>query len=163
MQDSSTPYQLEINTLGYYVDRLLYTMIKRQNYLLKQCGSDLQHAEFIVLKVINVLQEASQSQLAKVMGKERSGISRTLASLEKKGYIERKPLNGSTNIVTLSEKGEKLRPLLFEISDQLTEQAFKGFSAKSRNATLRNLDKLSRNSLLDDKPDPNPLIKLNLK
>lgn len=150
MEKHYKAYELDINTLGFYVDRLLYAMIKRQNMLLEDYDSDLQHSEFIVLKVLNALKEASQSQLAGVMGKERSGISRTLASLEKKGYIIRKPLNGSTNIVTLSEKGERIRPMLFGISDELTNQAFKGFSEKQRNAVLNYLDKIYKNSLLKE-------------
>lgn len=163
MGDKIKPYQLDINTLGFYVDRLLYSMIKRQNYLLKQYNSDLQHSEFIVLKVLNALTEASQSQLAKVIGKERSGISRILVSLEKKGYIERKPLNGSTNIVTMTEKGIKFRPLLSEISDQLTELAFKGFSQKSRSATLRNLEKLYKNTIIEEDSSKNKLLAIHLK
>lgn len=144
------PYEIEINTLGFYIDRLLYAMIKRQNKDLKEGNWDLQHSEFIVLKVLNVLKGASQSQLANVMGKERSGISRTLASLEKKGYVERKPLNGSTNYVTPTEKGAQLVPAINEISEKLTDQAFKGFSQKSKLAMLNNLNRIYKNVLLDD-------------
>lgn len=147
MKKQYEPYELNVNTLGFYVDRLLYTMIKRQNKILKERGSDLQHAEFIVLKVINELNGASQSQLAKVMGRERSGIGRILNSLEKKGYIDRKALNGSTNFVTLSEKGKEMRPFLLEVSDQLTNMAFKGISEKSRNAILNHLYRLYKNVL----------------
>ena len=110
MDNKFQPYHLEINTLGFYVDRLLFAMIKRQNQMLKESQLDLQHSEFITLKVLNVLKEASQTEIASVMGKERSGVGRILVSLEKKGYIERKPLNGSTNFVTLTEKGKDAIP-----------------------------------------------------
>ena len=102
MGNKYQPYNLEIKTLGFYVDRLLYAMIKKQNQMLKESPLDLQHSEFIVLRVLNVLDGVTQSQLASVMGKERSSISRSVASLEKKGYIDRKPLNGSTNFITLT-------------------------------------------------------------
>lgn len=150
MKKKIEPYDMDINTLGYYIDRSLYAMIKRQNLMLKETNSDLQHAEFIVLKVLNALGGATQSQLASAMGRERSGISRTLASLEKKGYVNREPLNGSTNFVSLSEKGQAYVPMLYEISNRLTEQAFKGFSKKNRETMLRNLDKIFHNSLMDD-------------
>lgn len=149
MEKRYQPYELDIKTLGFYIDRLLYAMIKRQNRLLKEGDWDLQHSEFIVLKILNVIGSASQSELANVMGKERSGISRTLASLEEKGYVKRESLNGSTNLVTPTEKGKKLEPAITRLSESLTDLAFRGFTQKSRLATLKNLDKLYRN-VLDD-------------
>lgn len=149
MKKQCQAYQLDINSLGFYLDRLLFMMVRRRNHDLREIGSDLLHAEFITLKVINALKGCTQTQIANVMGKEKSGIGRILNSLEEKGYIERKPLNGSTNYVTLSEKGEKLLPLIMELSDKLTEQTFKGFSEKKRLSILKSLDKMYNNVLLD--------------
>lgn len=147
MDNKFQPYHLEINTLGFYVDRLLFAMIKRQNQMLKESALDLQHSEFITLKVLNVLKEASQTEIASVMGKERSGVGRILASLEKKGYIERKPLNGSTNFVTLTEKGKDAIPLITELSNKLTDLTLRGFSAQKRQSILKSLDRLYKNAI----------------
>lgn len=147
METSYKPFELAINSLGFYVDRLLYAMIKKQNKILEESPLNLQHADFVVLKVINYLGSASQSQLASVMGKERSGIGRIVALLEKKGYVKREPLNGSTNIVTPTEKGRAAVPLIAEISDRLTEEAFSGFTQRNRELTLKFLDKLYKNVL----------------
>ncbi|MCH5220559.1 MAG: MarR family transcriptional regulator [Muribaculaceae bacterium] len=147
MDNKFQPYHLEINTLGFYVDRLLFAMIKRQNQMLKESQLDLQHSEFITLKVLNVLKEASQTEIASVMGKERSGVGRILASLEKKGYIERKPLNGSTNFVTLTEKGKDAIPLITELSNKLTDLTLRGFSAQKRQSILKSLDRLYKNAI----------------
>lgn len=147
MGNKYQPYNLEIKTLGFYVDRLLYAMIKKQNQMLKESPlDDLQHSEFIVLKVLNVLDGVTQSQLASVMGKERSSISRSVASLEKKGYIDRKPLNGSTNFITLTEKGRQSMNLITEISDKLTDLTFKGFSAQKRQSVVNSLARLFKNA-----------------
>lgn len=147
MKNFHTPYEVDMKTLGFYLDRLLYAMIKRQIQMLQEEGSDLQHTEFITLKVLNRLQTASQTQIATVMGKERSGIGRVLTSLEKKGYIKREPLNGSTNLVTLTEKGRATEPLLKDISERLSEEAFTGLSEKRRQSVLSYLDKLYNNML----------------
>ena len=147
MDNKYQPYHLEINTLGFYVDRLLYAMIKRQNQMLRESPLDLQHSEFIVLKVINVLEGTNQTQLASVMGKAKSGISRILASLEKKGYIERKPLNVSTNYVTLTEKGNQAIPLITELSNKLSDLTLRGFSTQKRQSILKSLDRLYKNAI----------------
>lgn len=125
-------------------------MIKRQNKNLEESNLDIQHSEMIVMRVINTLGGATQSQLAKVMGKERSGISRTVGSLEEKGYIDRKPLNGSTNYVTLTKKGEEIIPIINEMSNKLTERSFKGFSLNSRTSVLNYLRRLYDNVKVED-------------
>lgn len=153
MKKNRTAYEIDMKTLGFYIDRLLYSMIKRQNKMLKEAGSDLQHTEFITLKVLDRLESATQTELADVMGKERSGIGRALASLEEKGYVSREPLNGSTNIVTLTEKGKGMKPLLQDISARLTGQAFKGLSEKRQNSVLSYLDKLYQNMQPEFKED----------
>lgn len=150
MKKKYQPYEINVQTIGFYIDRLLFAMIKSRNNDLKEINSDLLHSEFVVLKVLNILKCVSQSQLADIMGKERSGLTRILTSLEQKGYVSRKAFNGSTNHVTLSAKGEKIMPTIFELSEKLNERAFKGFSEKSKTSLLKNLDKMYRNFTSDE-------------
>ena len=145
MRKKYQPYDIDVNTLGFYIDRLLYAMIKKRNRDLKEVNSDLQHSEFIVLKVLNLEDGMSQSELADLMGKERSGLTRILGTLETKGYIKREPRNGSTNCVLLTEKGRKELPIIRQLSDKLTESAFKGFSQKRRLAMLKALNQIYDN------------------
>ena len=145
MEKEYQPYEVNVSTLGFYIDRLLYAMIKSRSNDLKDLNSDLQHSEFVVLKILSIIGGASQSQLAGIMVKERAGISRIVASLEKKGYISRKPLNGSTNYVTLTEKGEACIPMIHDLSEKLEERAFKGFTPKSKETVLKYLHRIYNN------------------
>lgn len=150
MNKPMKPFQTEIKTLGFYINRLLYTMQKKYIQTFQELGLDLQMSEFIVIRVLGEEKEVTQSQLAIDMGMERSGISRTLAALEEKGYIEKKPLNKKTNLVYLTEKGKDILPICINVSDLTTDEAFGGFSQKRREATLKNLDKIFRNLKLED-------------
>lgn len=85
MERDLKPYEINIHTLGFYINRLHYAMVKRINYELTRNGLDIQFAEYTVFRVLNKLEGISQSQLATVMAKERSGISRTLAGMEEGG------------------------------------------------------------------------------
>lgn len=151
MKDEFKAYDIDVSSLGFLIDRLLYAMVKRRNQDLDEKEWDIQHPEFIVMKVLNLKPNISQSQLAKVMGRERSGISKIIASLEKKGYVERTALNGSTNLVKLTEKGIGMMPGINELSEKLNERAFKGFSQKNRAAMIRNLERLYNNVISDEK------------
>ena len=139
--------ELEIKTLGYYIDRALCVMIKSLNKELRDENLKFQHSDFTVMKVLSEVDNISQSHLAKILGKEKSGIGKTLKSLEKEGYIQRSAINGCTNNVTMTEKGKEVIPLLNKIADRVTERAFLGFSPKKRNEVLMYLTLIYRNSL----------------
>lgn len=139
--------ELDIKTLGYYIDRALCVMIKRLNRELRIENLKFQHSGFSIMKVLYEVDNISQSNLAKILGKEKSGIGKTLKSLEEEGYIQRNALNGCTNNVRLTEKGKDVLPLLNKIADHVTERAFSGFSAKKRADVMKYLTLIYRNSL----------------
>lgn len=147
MEKHYKPFEIEITTLGYYINRAFCSLVRLLNKELKENNLNIQHSEFTILKVLDALQGASQSQLADILGKERAGIGRSVATLEKKGYVKRDALNGSTNIVTLTERGEEAIPVINGIIDRVTGQAFKGFSHKSRVSMINNLTKIYQNAL----------------
>lgn len=148
MKKGDGPFEVEIDTLGFFVHRTFYMMVKMLNRELKMRNLALQHSDFAILMVLKEIGSASQSQLSYLQGKERSGVSRSLAALEKEGYIERKPLNGKTNCVTLTEKGMNIMPLLTDVANHITESALKGFSIKNKESIIKNLNKIYQNALL---------------
>ena len=139
--------ELDIKTLGYYIDRALCVMIKRLNKELRDENLKFQHSDFTVMKVLSEVESINQSHLAKILGKEKSGIGKTLKSLEKEGYIQRSALNGCTNNVELTEKGKEVLPLLNQIAERVTERAFTGFSQKKRTEVMKYLTLIYKNSL----------------
>ena len=139
--------ELDIKTLGYYIDRALCVMIKRLNKELRDENLKFQHSDFTVMKVLSEVESINQSHLAKILGKEKSGIGKTLKSLEKDGYIQRSALNGCTNDVRLTEKGKAILPSLNKIADKVTERAFIGFSTKKRADVMKSLTLIYKNSL----------------
>ncbi|MCH5241897.1 MAG: MarR family transcriptional regulator [Muribaculaceae bacterium] len=139
--------ELDIKTLGYYIDRALCVMIKRLNKELREENLKFQHSDFSVMKVLSEVDNINQSHLAKILGKEKSGIGKTLKSLEKEGYIQRSAINGCTNNVRLTEKGKEILPLLNKIANKVTDIAFTGFSPKKRNDIMKSLTLIYKNSL----------------
>lgn len=149
MSKDVEPFDINIDTLGFHVNRVFYTLVKRLTKGLKEKGLKIQFSEFTILKVLSVLKGASQTQLATQLGKERAALVRPLSCLENEGYILRVPKDGKTNYVTLTEKGENVLPVIDEIIENVTQQAFKGFSKKSRTSTINNLTRIYLNSLYD--------------
>ena len=147
MKKELEPMELDIKTLGYYIDRALCVMIKRLNKELRVENLKYQHSDFTIMKILSEVDSINQSHLAKILGKEKSGVGKTLKSLEKEGYIQRSSLNGCTNNVRLTEKGKEILPLLNKIADRVTERAFTGFSSKKRTEVMKYLTLIYMNSL----------------
>lgn len=141
------PFELDINALGFHINRVLWALVKNLNKELKDNNLGIQHAEFIIIKALDSIKGESQSQIAHVLGKERSGISRSLAALEERGYIIKEPLDGKSNYVTLSEKGKSILPVINAIIDKISEQALRGFTKKSRESLVNNLTKVYLNAI----------------
>lgn len=147
MKKNPGEINIDIHTLGYYLDRALCVMIRSLNKELKEYQLGFQHSDFTILKVLSETHGLSQTELARILGKEKSGIGRSLSSLEKDGYINRSAINGCKNELCLTEKGEQIIPLLNEIADKVTAKAFTGFSDKKRKEMMQNLTIIYKNSL----------------
>lgn len=147
MKRERRPFEIDIDSLGFYINRAFFAMVKHLNQELSDSNLNLQHSDFTILKILSKIKGGSQSEISAILGKERSGISRSLANLERNGYVRREAKNGSTNYVSLTPKGEDAIPKINVIIDKVTEKAFKGFSQKSREAMIRNLTKIYLNSL----------------
>lgn len=139
---------VEINTLGFYLNRALWTMVKKQNNLLRESAlKDITHIEFITLKVLNDLGGASQSLLSKLMCIDKAAISRTITSLDKKGYVYKEALNGSTNYIKPTEKSKKIAGDINEITDNVTNIALKGLTKRQQESLLNSLTTIYHNML----------------
>lgn len=138
--------EIEIDTLGYVLDRTLNALIKQLNRLFQERNIDLQHAQFTVLKMLWCVDGLSQSQLAQLLNKNPAAVCRSLKYLESKGYIERRQKNGSTYNVFLTEYANGRRNEIEAVADCVTEAAFAKFSKCQRETIINLLNSIYKNS-----------------
>lgn len=132
MKKIDDSFELQIDTLGYYLDRALNVMVKKLNRLFAEHHIDLQHSQYIVLKVLWCRNGLSQSQLSKILGKDPAAISRALNYLEQKEYIKRKTLNSKTNAVYLTDYADSRKADIEHLADLVTEISTKGMNDEQR-------------------------------
>jgi|GEM_PF-1077208 len=137
---------LDIDTLGYYLDRALNVMVKLLNELFVENNIDLQHAQYTVLKVLWCREGISQSMLSKLLGKDPAAISRALNYLESKGYIERRLANGKTNGIFLTEYANSRKAEIESVADIVTDKATYGMSQDQKNSLKELLTTIYNNA-----------------
>ncbi len=123
---------LDIDTLGYYLDRALNVMVKLLNKMFAENNIDLQHAQYAVLKVLWCCEGVTQSKLSKLLGKDPAAVCRALNYLDSKGYIERRGENGKTNRIFLTEYANSRKAEIESIADMLTDKATSGMTQHQR-------------------------------
>lgn len=123
---------VEIHTLGYYVDRTFTNMVKYLNYELAKSELDLQHPQFSILMVLSVNEGITQSTLTEFVDRDKASVSRNVKYLEEKGYIRREMVDGKKNNLFLTDKGKGILPILYEISQKDTDNTLQGFSEKKK-------------------------------
>lgn len=96
----------ESTRLGYYLNRTFTALVDELNNDLRRAGIPLNHSQFVVLKALlkSESEVMSQREIAARVGKDPAAISRTLASLERNGFVERHPVSGCKNGVALTPK-----------------------------------------------------------
>lgn len=146
MKTVDNSFELQIDTLGYYLDRALNVMVKRLNRLFSEHHIDLQHSQYTVLKVLWCRNGISQSQLSKILGKDPAAISRALNYLEQKGYIKRESLNSKTNAVYLTDYADSKKNEIEYIADLVTEISTKGMNDEQREILKELLTEIYRNT-----------------
>lgn len=128
MKQETIQEPLDIDTLGYYLDRALNVMIKLLNKTFAEKDIGLQQAQYTVLKVLWCCEGISQSRLSRLLGKDPAAISRALNYLESKGYIERRGTNGKTNGIFLTEYANSRKDEIEAVADLVTDKATSGMT-----------------------------------
>lgn len=136
---------IQLHTLGYYVDRTFTNMVKFLNQELKKANLDFQHPQFSILMVLSKNDGISQSLLTDFVDRDKASVSRNLNSLEKKGYIIRRAYGEKRKKIFLSEKAKEILPIIYEISRKDTETTLKGFSESKKKSVYDILTKMYGN------------------
>lgn len=100
--------------LGVWLDFAFNSLVAELNRSLHSVGLPLNHAQFVILQNLFLKDGQSQSDIARIVGKDRAAISRSLNTLEENGFIIRKAVSGSKNGVFLTEKAIQNRNRIAE-------------------------------------------------
>ena len=98
-------YDLE-KSIGFKINQTANKINNKFNTVLQKY--DIAPEQRAALEIIKYEKEVNQTKIANILAKDKTTISRTLASLEKKGFILKKQINKRTNLIELTPQGEKI-------------------------------------------------------
>ena len=98
-------YDLE-KSIGFKINQTANKLNNKYNQLLQ--SFDIAPEQRVTLEIIKYETDVTQTKIANILAKDKTTISRTLATLEKKGFILKKQIDKRTNLIELTNKGEKI-------------------------------------------------------
>ena len=98
-------YELE-KSIGFKINQTANKINNKLNIVLQKY--DIASEQRATLEIIKYEKDVNQTKIANILAKDKTTISRTLATLEKKGFILKKQIDKRTNLIELTNKGEKI-------------------------------------------------------
>jgi DNA-binding MarR family transcriptional regulator len=131
----------QIGRVHYQVDKFL--MKELNDHGIK--GIHPSHGE--IIGSILLSGTLSMKEIAKLTGKDKSTVTALVNKLVLKGYVEKMKDHDDKRMhtVRLTKKGKALMPCYLDISRNLRETSYKGFTEKEREQLYNMLLKLEAN------------------
>ena len=98
-------YELE-KSIGFKINQTANKLNSKYNKILQIY--DIAPEQRATLEIIKYEKEANQTMIAEILGKDKTTISRTLATLEKKDLIIKTQIDKRTNHIQLTKLGEEI-------------------------------------------------------
>ena len=98
-------YELE-KSIGFKINQTANKLNNKYNQLLQEY--DIAPEQRATLEIIKYETDVNQTKIANISGKDKTTISRTLNTLEKKGFITKSQKDKRTNLIEITLKGEDI-------------------------------------------------------
>jgi DNA-binding MarR family transcriptional regulator len=133
-------YHLE-KSLGFKINQTANKINNKFNQILQTY--DIAPEQRATLEIIKYENDVNQTKIANILGKDKTTISRTLATLEKKGFISKKQIDKRTNLIKLTEQGEKILENSFNAVQEFRENLFLKMQKEEADKLIELLEKVA--------------------
>ena len=93
-------------SIGFNINKTANLINSSFNLALQK--HDIALEQRATLEIIKFEENVTQTKIAQILGKDKTTISRTLKTLEKKGYIKKEELDKRTYLIKLTKHGEEV-------------------------------------------------------
>jgi DNA-binding MarR family transcriptional regulator len=124
-----------------------YKLNQTVNYLNNSFNQVLNKHEIAIeqratLEIIKYEKNVNQTMIAQILGKDKTTISRTLKTLEKKGYISKNEMDKRTNLIKLTPSGEEVFQKSFNDVKNFRAKIASNLSQEEIEQLFKTLDKV---------------------
>ncbi len=133
------------NSIGFKINQTANRINNRFNEVLN--AYDIAPEQRATLEIIKADKHTNQTEIASILGKNKTTISRSLKAIEKKGFIKRVEIKEDkrVNIIELTQKGEEVLIESTKSVTQFREKLSLGLQKEEIEQLFTLLDKVYKN------------------
>ena len=135
-------YELE-KSLGFKINQAANRINNKFSKLLNQF--DIAPEQRATLEIIKYEKDVNQTKIAHILGKDKTTISRTLATLEKKNFILKKQIDKRTNLIELTKLGNEILEKSATQVKEFRSTLFSNLENEEVNVLVNLLEKVASN------------------
>ncbi len=100
-----------------------------------------------IIGILCLEDQVQMKDLATYLNRDKSTITALVNKLIDLGYVikQNDPDDNRINLISLSDKGKKVKPVIINISENLRAKAYKGLSTEEKEILLMLLTKINNN------------------
>jgi len=144
MRDRVDQFELE-RAVGFYVNRTAYVMSEEVAKRFQDCGYKLSAQDFGILFRLWKQDGLSQVQIASLMMRDKTTITRRLDALVKKALIERRVDSGDRRLfrIHLTQAGMLATERLMVVVDEFQKEVLAEIPDEHKEITINTLKKIT--------------------
>jgi len=135
-------YELE-KSLGFKINQAANKINNKFTQLLNQF--DIAPEQRATLEIIKYEKDVNQTKIAHILGKDKTTISRTLTTLEKKNFILKKQIDKRTNLIELTKLGNEILEKSATQVKEFRTTLFSNLENEEVNVLVNLLEKVASN------------------
>lgn len=135
-------YELE-KSIGFKINQTANKLNNKFNLLLQTY--DIAPEQRATLEIIKYEKDVNQTKIAQILGKDKTTISRTLATLEKKGFISKIQIDKRTNQIELTPSSQKVLEESSQEVKDFRQNLISNLSENEVQELIRLLEKVALN------------------
>ncbi|MGD9625133.1 MAG: MarR family winged helix-turn-helix transcriptional regulator [Arcobacter sp.] len=135
-------YELQ-KSLGFKINQAANKINNKFTQLLNQF--DIAPEQRATLEIIKYEKDVNQTKIAHILGKDKTTISRTLATLEKKNFILKKQIDKRTNLIELTKLGNEILEKSATQVKEFRSTLFSNLENEEVNVLVNLLEKVASN------------------
>jgi DNA-binding MarR family transcriptional regulator len=135
------------NYVAPWLGKTMKMIDHRLEELLEEHHIDITNMQFAVLKTVARQEGISQNKLAMFADRDKSSLTRMIATLERKDYVRREASREDkrVNAVYITDRGKEIIRIAAPLLNRFALQVEEGLSEEEINTTIKIMKKIQDN------------------
>ena len=109
---------IDTPALGCKIGQAFQILTSQLGAALRSAGLEITAGEYMILRAVYSSEGLQQCEISEMVGKDKAGVSRSVAALKKRGFLSTTQVSHKCLKVYLTDKSIRLKPRIMKIAEE---------------------------------------------